>query len=210
MDFVFEAIIDNELEELPSASSGASKLLPIEVEDEGGQYKFAGENYSDFIKLISNEDRKFVPFHYTSWQNVPDHFKKAIFPTLFEYFNLQSLRNTDRWEGIRHVIHAESQRAYKDRKQLFKKYFDMVGGYKDVEIGKSIPLDEMDQEAWEQLKRSEKKKSNRSKQRYTSFHESKSHSQRQHMEGTGGVKVLKKPITSSEKLGRTRLRNQIM
>ncbi|KAL8267741.1 hypothetical protein R6Q59_001539 [Mikania micrantha] len=51
----------------------------------------------------------------------------------------------------------------------------------------------MDQEAWEQLidelfldpdfrKRSEKNKSNRSKQRYTSFHGSKSYAQRRHME----------------------------
>ncbi|KAL8259849.1 hypothetical protein R6Q59_027802 [Mikania micrantha] len=54
------------------------------VEDEGGQYKFVGENCSDFIRLISNEVGKVVPFHYTSWQNVPDQFKKAIFPTLFD------------------------------------------------------------------------------------------------------------------------------
>ncbi|KAL8260948.1 hypothetical protein R6Q59_024997 [Mikania micrantha] len=98
------------------------KPLPIEVEDEGGQYKFVGENCSDFIRLISNEVGKVVPFHYTSWQNVPDQFKKAIFPTFFEYFDLQTLRNTDQWEGIRLGIHAECQRAYKDRKQEFKKY----------------------------------------------------------------------------------------
>ncbi|KAL8249373.1 hypothetical protein R6Q59_006241, partial [Mikania micrantha] len=41
------------------------------------------ENCSDFIRLISNKVGKVVPFHYTSWQNVPDQFKKAIFPTLF-------------------------------------------------------------------------------------------------------------------------------
>ncbi|KAL8249047.1 hypothetical protein R6Q59_005915 [Mikania micrantha] len=46
-----------------------------------------------------------------------------------EYFDLQTLRNTDQWEGIRLGIHAECQRAYKDRKQEFKKYFDKVGGY---------------------------------------------------------------------------------
>ncbi|KAL8199344.1 hypothetical protein R6Q57_012912, partial [Mikania cordata] len=57
--------------------------LPIEVEDEGGQYKFVGENCLDFIRLISNEVGKVAPFHYTSWQNVPNKFKKAIFPTLF-------------------------------------------------------------------------------------------------------------------------------
>ncbi|KAL8260947.1 hypothetical protein R6Q59_024996 [Mikania micrantha] len=60
----------------------------------------------------------------------------------------------------------------------------------------------MDQEAWEQLidelfldpdfrKRSKKNKSNRSKQRYTSFHGSKSYAQRRHMEGTGGIEVFK-------------------
>ncbi|KAD2805459.1 hypothetical protein E3N88_38836 [Mikania micrantha] len=122
------------------------KPLPIEVEDEGGQYKFVGENCSDFIRLISNEVGKVVPFHYTSWQNVPDQFKKAIFPTLFEYFDLQTLRNTDQWEGIRLGIHAECQRAYKDRKQEFKKYFDKVGGYGDIVKAKSKPPEHMDQE----------------------------------------------------------------
>ncbi|KAL8209048.1 hypothetical protein R6Q57_008460, partial [Mikania cordata] len=113
--------------------------IPIEVEDEGGQYKFVGENCSDFIRLISNEVGKVAPFHYTSWQNVPDKFKKAIFPTLFEYFDLDRLRNTDQWEGIRLGIHAECQRAYKDRKQEFKKHIDSVGGYEDVEKARTKP-----------------------------------------------------------------------
>ncbi|KAL8253972.1 hypothetical protein R6Q59_032193 [Mikania micrantha] len=50
-----------------------------------------------------------------------------------EYFDLDSLRNTDQWVGIRLGIHAECQIAYKDRKQEFKKHFDSVGGYNDVE-----------------------------------------------------------------------------
>ncbi|KAL8253088.1 hypothetical protein R6Q59_036781 [Mikania micrantha] len=99
------------------------KPLPIEVEDEGGQYKFVGENCSDFIRLISNE----------------------------EYFDLDSLRNTDQWEGIRLYLHAECQRAYKDRKQEFKKHFDYVGGYEDVEKARTKPPEELDQQAWEQL-----------------------------------------------------------
>ncbi|KAL8209198.1 hypothetical protein R6Q57_008610 [Mikania cordata] len=115
------------------------KPLPNEVEDEGGQYKFVGENCSDFIRLISNEVGKVAPFHYTSWQNVPDQFKKSIFPTLFEYFDLDSLRNTDQWEGTRLRIHAECQRAYKDRKQELKKHFDSVGGYEDVEKARTKP-----------------------------------------------------------------------
>ncbi|KAL8263148.1 hypothetical protein R6Q59_024497 [Mikania micrantha] len=166
--------------------------LSIEVEDEGGQYKFVGENCSDFIRLISNEVGKVAPFHYTSWQNVPDKFKKAIFPMFFEYFDLDSLRNTDQWEDIRLGIHAECQRAYKDRKQEFKKHFDSVGGYEDVEKARTKPPEELDQHAWEQLinqlflnpdfrKRSENKL-NKSKQRYTSFHGSKSYAQRRHME----------------------------
>ncbi|KAL8239041.1 hypothetical protein R6Q59_015608 [Mikania micrantha] len=124
--------------------------LPIEVEDEGGQYKFVGENCSDFIRLISNEVGKVAPFHYTSWQNVPDKFKKVIFPTLFI-------------------------------------------SYEDVEKARTKPPEEVDQQAWEQLinqlflnpdfrKRSEKNKLNKSKQRYTSFHGSKSYAQRRHME----------------------------
>ncbi|KAL8241772.1 hypothetical protein R6Q59_012074 [Mikania micrantha] len=164
--------------------------LSIEVEDEGGQYKFVGENCSDFIRLISNEVGKVAPFHYTSWQNVP------------EYFDLDSLRNTDQWEGIRLGIHAECQRAYKDRKQEFKKHFDSVGGYEDVEKARTKPPEELDRHAWEQLinqlflnpdfrKRSEKNKLNRSKQRYTSFHGSKSYAQRRHMDGTGGIEVFK-------------------
>ncbi|KAL8230915.1 hypothetical protein R6Q57_000693 [Mikania cordata] len=174
----------------------------LKVEDEGGQYKFVGENCSDFIRLISNEVGKVVPFRYTSWQNVPDQFKKPIFPTHFEYFDLQTLRNTDQWEDIRLGIHAECQRAYKDRKKEFKKYFDKVGGYEDIVKAKSKPPEHMDQEACEQLidelfldpdfrKSSEKNKSNRSKQRYTSFHGSKSYAQRRHMEGTDGIEVFK-------------------
>ncbi|KAL8251367.1 hypothetical protein R6Q59_035060 [Mikania micrantha] len=110
-----------------------------------------------------------------------------------EYFDLDSLRNTDQWEDIRLGIHTECQRAYKDRKQELKKHFDTVGGYNDVEKERTKPLDELDHQAWEQLinqlflnpdfrKRSKKNKLNRSKQRYTSFHGSKSYAQRRHME----------------------------
>ncbi|KAL8244026.1 hypothetical protein R6Q59_010284, partial [Mikania micrantha] len=59
------------------------KPLPIEVEEEGEQYKFVEENFSCFIRLISNEVRKVATFHYTSWENVSDQSKKAIIPTLF-------------------------------------------------------------------------------------------------------------------------------
>ncbi|KAL8217143.1 hypothetical protein R6Q57_023980 [Mikania cordata] len=43
-----------------------------------------------------------------------------------EYFDLDSLRNTDQWEGIRLGIHVECQRAYKDRKQEFKKHLILL------------------------------------------------------------------------------------
>ncbi|KAD5960187.1 hypothetical protein E3N88_11659 [Mikania micrantha] len=113
-------------------------------------------------------------------------------------------------EGIRLGIHAECQRAYKDRKQEFKKYFDKVGGYGDIVKAKGKPPEHMDQEAWEQLidelfldpdfrKRSEKNKSNRSKQRYTSFHGSKSYAQRRHMEALVALKFSKRLISRSEK-----------
>ncbi|KAL8267227.1 hypothetical protein R6Q59_004571 [Mikania micrantha] len=75
-------------------------------------------------------------------------------------------------------------------------------GYEDVGKARTKPPEELDQQAWEQLinqlflnpdfrKRSEKNKLNRSKQRYTSFHGSKSYAQRRHMKGTSGIEVFK-------------------
>ncbi|KAL8258720.1 hypothetical protein R6Q59_026673 [Mikania micrantha] len=86
-----------------------------------------------------------------------------------------------------------------DPKRLFK---GCESCYEDVEKARTKPPEELDQQAWEQLinqlflnpdfrKRSEKNKLNRSKQRYTSFHGSKSYAQRRHMEGTGGIEVFK-------------------
>ncbi|KAL8253019.1 hypothetical protein R6Q59_036712 [Mikania micrantha] len=54
----------------------------------------------------------------------PPHGDPRRLPT--EYFDLQILRNTDRWEDIRLGIHAECQRAYKDNKQEFKIVFDKL------------------------------------------------------------------------------------
>ncbi|KAL8205264.1 hypothetical protein R6Q57_008815 [Mikania cordata] len=70
---------------------------------------------------------------------------KLVVRVKYEYFDLDSLRNTDQWEGIRLGIHAECQRAYKDRKQEFKKHFDSVGGYEDVEKERTKPPEELDQ-----------------------------------------------------------------
>ncbi|KAL8232125.1 hypothetical protein R6Q57_001903 [Mikania cordata] len=56
-----------------------------------------------------------------------------------EYFDLDSLRNTNQQEGISFRIHAECQRAYKDLKQEFKKHFDSDGGYEDVERARTKP-----------------------------------------------------------------------
>ncbi|KAL8232122.1 hypothetical protein R6Q57_001900 [Mikania cordata] len=61
---------------------------------------------------------------------IPISFLRVV---SLEYFDLDSLRNTNQQEGISFRIHAECQRAYKDLKQEFKKHFDSDGGYEDVE-----------------------------------------------------------------------------
>ncbi|KAL8237809.1 hypothetical protein R6Q59_018890 [Mikania micrantha] len=38
--------------------------LPIAVTTDKEQYRFVGDNNSDFIRLISNEVRKTIPFYY--------------------------------------------------------------------------------------------------------------------------------------------------
>lgn len=57
--------------------------LSIKVDDAGGQYRFVGENASDFVRLISNEIGRETPLYYPSWQDVPDEFKDHIYITLY-------------------------------------------------------------------------------------------------------------------------------
>ncbi|KAL8248461.1 hypothetical protein R6Q59_005329 [Mikania micrantha] len=165
------------------------KPLPLAVTTDENQYRFVGDNSSDFIRLISNEVGKTVHFYYVSWQDVPNEYKQAIYPTLFEFFDLQALQDEGLWEGVKLGINAECARSYKDRKQKAKKHFLANGGYENIEKAKNFPPEYMNQSEWVELidklfksdaymKRSEKNKANRSKQRYPSFHGSESYSQK--------------------------------
>ncbi|KAI3741670.1 hypothetical protein L1987_59344 [Smallanthus sonchifolius] len=151
------------------------KPLPIDVELHAGGYKFVGHNASDFIRSISLEVEKVVPPHYPNWAKVPIEKKRAIYPTLI---------------------------AYKDHKNVLKGHFLENGGYDDVEAAMNNPPEDLDQESWQTLinelfldasykNRATKNKQNRSKQRYPSYHGSKSYAQRRHMEGTGPIDVFK-------------------
>ncbi|KAL8262463.1 hypothetical protein R6Q59_023812 [Mikania micrantha] len=165
------------------------KPLPLAVTTDEDQYRFVGDNSSDFIRLTSNEVRKTVPFYYASWQDVPNEYKHAIYPTLFEFFDLQALQDEGLWEGVKLGINAECARSYKDRKQKAKNHFLANGGYENIEKAKNSPPEYMNQSEWVELidklfksdaymKRSEKNKANRSKQRYPSYHGSESYSQK--------------------------------
>ncbi|KAL8261676.1 hypothetical protein R6Q59_025725 [Mikania micrantha] len=66
----------------------ASLLLPLELDSKGDTHKLVGENASLFIRSISNEVSR-VPFHYTSWDRVPEDDKLGIYRTLHHYFDLQ-------------------------------------------------------------------------------------------------------------------------
>ncbi|KAI3730858.1 hypothetical protein L1987_62037 [Smallanthus sonchifolius] len=178
------------------------KPLPIDVELHAGGYKFVGPNASDFIRSISLEVEKVVPPHYPNWAKVPIEKKRAIYPTLIDYFDLESWRNTDKWQGVELGITAECQRSYKDHKNVLKGHFLENGGYDDVEAAMNNPPEDLDQESWQTLinelfldasykNRATKNKQNRSKQRYPSYHGSKSYVQRRHMEGTGPIDVFK-------------------
>ncbi|KAL8217865.1 hypothetical protein R6Q57_021238 [Mikania cordata] len=188
------------------------KPLPLAVTTDKDQYRFVGDNSSDFIRLISNEMGKTVPFYYASWQDVPNEYKQAIYPTLFvtihcnfylylnfitfkilsitfvlhEFFDLQALQDEGLWEGVKLGINAESARSYKDRKQKEKKHFLANGVYENIEKAKNSLLEYMNQSEWVELidnlfkydaymKRFEKNKANRSKQRYPSYHGSESY-----------------------------------
>ncbi|KAL8239962.1 hypothetical protein R6Q59_016529 [Mikania micrantha] len=92
------------------------KPLPLAVTTDEDQYRFVGDNNSDFIRLISNEVGKTVPFYYASWQDVPNEYKQVIYPTLFEFFDLQPLQDEGLWEGVKLGINAECAQSYKYRK----------------------------------------------------------------------------------------------
>ncbi|KAL8201686.1 hypothetical protein R6Q57_010833 [Mikania cordata] len=88
------------------------KPLPLAVTTDEDQYRFVGDNSSDFIRLISNEVGKTVPFYYASWQDVPNEYKHAIYPTLFEFFDLQALQDEGLWEGVKLGINVELKQQY--------------------------------------------------------------------------------------------------
>ncbi|KAL8240276.1 hypothetical protein R6Q59_013631 [Mikania micrantha] len=106
-----------------------------------------------------------------------------------EFFDLQALQDEGLWEGVKLGINAKCARSYKDRKQKAKKHFLANGGYEKIEKPKNSPPEYMNQFEWVELidklfksdaymKRSEKNKANRSKQRYPSYHGSESYSQK--------------------------------
>ncbi|KAL8245511.1 hypothetical protein R6Q59_011769 [Mikania micrantha] len=132
-----------------------------------------------------------VPFHYPSWDRVPEHDKLGIYRTLHHYFDLQSWLGTPNWDGIRAGINEDCARRYRDRKNELKRHFDNYGGYDNVENAKNHPPDTQTQESWEKIidelflnadfmKRSVKNASNRSKQLYATAGGSRSYAQMRH------------------------------
>ncbi|KAL8208820.1 hypothetical protein R6Q57_008232 [Mikania cordata] len=80
--------------------SNNNKPLELDLDPKGGMHKFVSENASLFIRYISNEVAR-VPFHYPSWDRVPEHDKLGIYHTLHHYFDLQSWLGKPDWDGIR-------------------------------------------------------------------------------------------------------------
>ncbi|KAL8213829.1 hypothetical protein R6Q57_003278 [Mikania cordata] len=108
-----------------------NKSLELDLDPKGGTHKFVGENASLFIRCISNEVAR-VPFHYPSWDRVPEHDKLRIYRTLHHYFDLQSWLGTSDWDGIRAGINEDCARRYRDRKNELKRHFDAYGGYDNM------------------------------------------------------------------------------
>ncbi|KAL8239752.1 hypothetical protein R6Q59_016319 [Mikania micrantha] len=188
---------------LEKFASNNNKPLELDLDPKGGTHKFVGENASLFIRCISNEVAR-VPFHYPSWDRVPEHDKLGIYRTLHHYFDLQSWLGTPDWDGIRAGINEDCARRYRDRKNELKRHFDNYGGYDNVENAKNHPPDTQTQEAWEKIidelflnadfmKRSVKNASNRSKQLYATAGGSRSYAQMRHedMRDTGTSSMLK-------------------
>ncbi|KAL8230426.1 hypothetical protein R6Q57_000204 [Mikania cordata] len=101
-------------------------------------------------RCISNEVAR-VPFHYPSWDRVPDHDKLGIYRILHHYFDLQSWLGTPDWDGIRAGINEDCARRYQDRKNELKRHFDNYSGYDNVENANNHPPDTQAQEAWEKI-----------------------------------------------------------
>ncbi|KAL8209432.1 hypothetical protein R6Q57_006164 [Mikania cordata] len=119
-----------------------------------------------------------VPFHYPSWDRVPEHDKLGIYRTLHVNIGIE--------------------------KNELKRHFDAYGGYDNVENEKNHLPDTQTQEAWEKIidelflnadfmKRSVKNASNRSKQLYATAGGSRSYTQTRHedMRDTGTSSMLK-------------------
>ncbi|KAL8230507.1 hypothetical protein R6Q57_000285 [Mikania cordata] len=119
--------------------------LPLAVTTDEDQYRFVGDNSPDFIRPISNEVGKTVPFYYASWQDVPNEYKQAIYPTLFDFFDFHALQDEGLWEGVNLGINVECARSYKYRKQKAKKHFLSNGSYENIEKAKNSPPEYMNQ-----------------------------------------------------------------
>ncbi|KAK1421741.1 hypothetical protein QVD17_24331 [Tagetes erecta] len=171
----------------------------VQINMEGGQYKFVGDHGTDFIRLLSNQIRSVVTFNCMGWSKVPVETKRLVFPVLYDYFNIEKWEETEEWEMIMSALKFECRRSFSEWKSSYKTHFDSQGGYDDVETARAKPPSGYDIDRWNQVvdhflsdeykNRSEINKKNRSKQKYTSFHGSKSFSSRR-FEGKNSMDVF--------------------
>ncbi|CAI9277952.1 unnamed protein product [Lactuca saligna] len=82
------------------------KPFPLEFDITGRLYTVVGDNYQVYIRLVSNEVAKNVPFHY-----VPEDYKKKNLSHLTYYF-----RDTPHWNNIVQGIDADFKASYRRRK----------------------------------------------------------------------------------------------
>lgn len=105
------------------------------------------------------------------------------------------------WEGVRTTVNADKQRAYKEHKHVVKRHFIKVGGYEDVETTRNNPLEDVDNEPWNELidelfsnecymNQSEKGKECRDKLPHTSVHGSRSYTNRRYIEVIKFISII--------------------
>ncbi|KAL8248977.1 hypothetical protein R6Q59_005845 [Mikania micrantha] len=152
-----------------------NKPLSIEYDTTEQQFRPVGEYYQMFVRLLSNEIGRHVPYYYGSWKNVTNQLKRSIFITVSVSIQF------NHWEGIKTGIQNECANIFKGRKAKLKRHFDMVGGVNDIEEAKRNPPKRMLSHTWVELidklfatrehaNRCAKNKENRAKQLYGSYH----------------------------------------
>lgn len=156
--------------------NNGSKPLSIEFDTTDQQFRPVGKHYQMFVRLLSNEIDRHVPYYYSAWKNVPTELKKSIFTTVsvsiqfidlfqfhnFEllfsnylnlqhYFDLAAYHTSEYWEGIKMRIQDECAERYKDRKCKLRSHFYKVGGTNNVEEAKRKPHKRIHLDAWVEL-----------------------------------------------------------